>query len=135
MKILIADDNLTCRKLLKKYLSDHGNCDIAVDGSMAIKAVRNALSKSDPYDLICLDIEMPNMNGQETLIAIRQAEAELDIAGLDCSKVIMTTVCDDKENILTAFRNGCEVYLIKPIEKDILLAEIEKLGLIQKQSA
>jgi two-component system chemotaxis response regulator CheY len=132
MKCLIVEDDFTARKLLQIYLSDYADCFIAVNGREAVEAFKYALEESEPYDLICLDIMMPQMNGLEALQAIRQAESERGITGLDGIKVIMTTALSDSENVMSAFRSGCEAYIVKPVTKEKLLKEIEKLGLLQK---
>jgi two-component system chemotaxis response regulator CheY len=72
---------------------------------------------------------MPNMNGHEALGCIRQIEEKHNISGLDCVKVIMTTALNDRKNIMVAFKEGCETYIVKPVIKDKLLAEMEKLGM------
>ncbi len=132
MKCLIVEDEFTARKLLQIYLSDYGDCFVAANGREAVEAFRDGLAKEQPYDLICLDVMMPEMDGHETLKAIRRIESEHGVAGLDCVKVIMTTAVDDRESTMGAFRSGCEAYLVKPVEKQSLLAEMEKLGVMPK---
>jgi len=131
MKYLIVEDDFAARRLLKRYLSDYGDCDIAVDGHEAVEAFRQAMDEKEPYDLICLDIMMPNMDGREALRAIRQIEHEHGTDGLDGVKVIMTTALGDSKNVIGSFREGCEAYMVKPVEKDKLLEEMESLGLIE----
>ena len=130
MKTLIVEDDFTCRLLLQKMLEKYGDCHIAVNGREATVAVRSAVSSRRPYDLICLDIMMPEMDGQETLKALRAIERQAGIAGLDCVKVIMTTALADTDNILQAFREQCDGYLTKPIRQEKLLALLAKLSLI-----
>ncbi len=132
MKCLIVEDDFAARKLLQVYLSDYADCFVAVNGREAVEAVRQALGEGQPYDLICLDIMMPEMDGHQALEAIRRIESEHGIAGLDGVKVIMTTGLDDTENIMGAFRGGCDVYIVKPVRKERLLKEIEELGLLTK---
>ena len=131
MKCLIVEDDFTARKLLQVYLSDYGDCFIAVNGNEALDAVRQALDEGQPYDLICLDIMMPEMDGQEALKAIRQLEEERGIYGLDAAKVIMTTALSDSGSVKIAFKTGCESYIVKPIKKERLVREMAKLGLIK----
>lgn len=131
MKYLIVEDDFAARRLLKRYLSDYGDCDIAVDGHEAVEAFRQAMDEKEPYDLICLDIMMPNMDGREALRAIRQIEHEHGTDGLDGVKVIMTTALGDSKNVIGSFREGCEAYMVKPVEKDKLLEEMGSLGLIE----
>ena len=132
MKCMIVEDEFTSRKFLQVYLSDYGRCFVAVNGHEAVEAFRDALKEKEPYDLICLDISMPGMDGHETLKAIRRIESEHGIAGLDGVKVIMTTASDDSKDVMGAFRSGCEAYLIKPIERENLIEEMGKLGLLAR---
>jgi len=131
VKCLIVEDEFAARRLMQRYLSSYGDCDVAVDGYEAIEAFTQAMEEKETYDLICLDIMMPNLDGYEALTAIRKIESEHGIAGLDCVKVIMATALEGSKNIMKAFRQGCEAYIVKPVEKEKLLAEIEKLGLIE----
>lgn len=132
MKCLIVEDDFAARKLLQVYLSDYADCFIAVNGHEAVEAIREALEEGESYDLICLDIMMPEMDGHKALEAIRQVEKEHGIGGLDGVKVIMTTALDDSKNIMGAFRTGCEAYIVKPIRKEKLFEEIKQLGLLAK---
>ena len=130
MNALIVDDDFLCRKLLQSILSPYGESHIAVDGEEAVSAFEMALDEGNPYDLICLDIMMPNLDGQETLKRIRKIEEERGIGGLDGVKIIMVTALKDGKNILGAFKAGCETYIIKPISKEKVLLELDKLGLL-----
>ena len=100
---------------MQVYLSEYGNCYIAVNGREAVDAVKEALDADKPFDLICLDIMMPEVDGVEALEAIREMEKARGIGGLGGVKVIMTTAKDRSKDILGAFNSGCEAYLIKPV--------------------
>lgn len=132
MKTLIVEDDFTARKLMQIYLSEMGETDIAINGQEAVEAFQKALDSNSRYDLICLDIMMPVMDGTECLRQIREIESQKGIEGLDGTRVIMTTAKDQSKDIFGAFREGCEAYIIKPIERDRLYGEIEKLGLTSK---
>lgn len=132
MKTLIAEDDYTSRKLLQRILSAYGSCDTAVDGEEAVEAVKTALADNYPYDLICLDIMMPKIDGNEALVKIREMEREKGIIGSKEVKVIMTTALGDPKNVIKAFyKGGATVYLVKPIGKQALLEELRKMGLIE----
>ncbi len=131
MKCLIVEDDFVARKLMQVYLSEHFDCFIAVNGNEAVEAVREAFEENKPYDLICLDIMMPGMDGHEALEKIRQIEKERGIGGLDVTKIIMTTALGGSRDIMGAFRGGCEAYIIKPVRKDRLFEEVKKLGLAE----
>lgn len=132
MKTLIVEDEFISRKLLQSFLAPFGETDIAINGVEAIEAFKLALDENQPYDLICLDIMMPELDGQSVLKELRKLEEEKDILGLDGVKVIMTTALSDPQNIKLAFKEQCEAYLIKPISKDKILTMIKKLELIEK---
>lgn len=129
MKILIVEDDFISRKVMLLCLSEFGECDIAVDGIEAIDAVRHALDDGASYDLICLDIMMPNMNGQEALRKIRLLEEERGVLVGRGVKVIMTTAMSDHKSIISAFREDCDSYLIKPIHKKDIMDKLSELGL------
>ena len=82
------------RRLLQAILAPHGACHVAVGGREALEAFKMALKDKQPYNLICLDIMMPEMDGQEVLKEIRRTEDELGISGCDRAKIIMTTALD-----------------------------------------
>lgn len=120
------------RSLLSTLLSEYGVCHVAVNGREALDAIDRAFDEGDPYDLICLDIMMPVMDGQEALLELRKMEAKRGIKGLDTTKVIMITAIDDSKNIMKAFRQGqCEAYLTKPLDRTKLMGHIRDLGLIR----
>lgn len=130
MRILIVEDDFISRKVLSAYLSEFGDCDMAVDGVEAVEAVKNALNDGDNYDLICLDIMMPNMNGKEALTHIRTLEEKKGIMIGRGSKVIMTTALSDNKSIIDAFHCECDSYLIKPINKQAVRDKLIELELI-----
>lgn len=131
MRILIVEDDFVSRRLLQKILADYGVCDVAVDGAEAVQAFELSLQDGTPYDLICLDIMMPKMNGQEVLKTIRRIEREQEISAQDESKIIMTTALDSPQNVIEAYyQGGCTSYLIKPIAKATLIDTLREYGLI-----
>jgi two-component system chemotaxis response regulator CheY len=130
MKILMAEDDFTSRKILQIILGKYGDVDIAVNGNEAVKAVKLALARHENYDLICLDIMMPLKSGQETLKEIRQIEKDQGILEGDGSKVIMTTALDDSKNVISAFRFQADGYLVKPITANAIENKLKELELI-----
>lgn len=130
MKILIAEDDFTSRLLLLTLLKNYGQIDIAMHGKEAVEAVRLAIEGGKPYDLICLDIMMPEMDGQQALKAIRNLEETHGILLSNGAKIVMITALDDLKNVGVAYHSLCDAYLTKPIHKAKLLEELRKLMLI-----
>ena len=135
MKVLIAEDDFASRKFLLRFLQQYGECDVTVDGQEAIEAFEMAMEDEEPYDLICLDIMMPGVDGYEALKAIRKMEEERDVPESDRVKIIMTTALNDGRNVTKAFSLGCVSYAGKPIDKEKFLNELEKLGLVKEGAA
>ena len=113
MKILLAEDDFVTRKFMVGFLSKYGECDVTVDGMEAVDAFMMALEDGEPYDLVCLDIMMPVMDGYQALMGIRNLEKDRGIA-------------EDKR----AFELGCTIYSGKPIDKERFEQAMKKLGLI-----
>ena len=130
MRTLIVEDDFTSRLLLQELLKGYGPTHLAVNGREAVQAFRQALTVQQPYTLICMDIMMPEMDGQTALREIRQLEEAHNIFSTDGAKVIMTTSLGHPKDIITAFSGLCDDYLIKPIDKAKLLACLRKLHLI-----
>lgn len=131
MRALIAEDDFIARKYLKEILSAYGDCDVVVDGEEAVQAFRLAWQEKKPYDLICLDIMMPKMDGQEALKLIREIEKNIGIKGSAEVKVIMVTALGDPKNVFEAYyKGGATSYIVKPVDRAKLLEEIRSFNLI-----
>ncbi|QJT09017.1 response regulator [Oceanidesulfovibrio marinus] len=131
MRVLIVEDDFTSRKLMQNILAPYGDCDIAVNGSEAVEAFEEALKQKNPYDLVCMDIMMPEMDGQEALKQIRAIEKKYDIRGNKETKVVMTTALDDPKNVVEAYyKGGATSYIPKPIDRQLFVHLLRNLGLI-----
>ena len=130
MRILLAEDDYVTRKFMTGFLSKYGECDVTVDGMEAVDAFMMALEDEDPYDVVCLDIMMPVMDGYQALMAIRKLEKERDIPLEDGVKIIMATALNDEKNVKMAFDMGCTVYSGKPIDQEKFEQVLAKFELI-----
>ncbi len=130
MKILLAEDDFVTRKFMVNFLSKYGECDVTVDGMEAVDAFMMALEDEEPYDLVCLDIMMPVMDGYQALLGIRNLEKERNVPSDKAVKVIMTTALNDEKNVKMAFELGCTVYSGKPIDQGRFEQALQKLELI-----
>lgn len=116
LNILVAEDNLINQKLVTKLLQKHGhNVTVAVDGKEAVSAFVN-----ESFDLILMDVQMPEMNGFEASQAIRNLE---DGSGQHTPIIAVTAhaLKGDREKCLSM---GMDDYLSKPIQEDKLIATI-----------
>jgi len=130
MKTLIVEDDFTSRLLLQELLRSYGPSHVATNGAEAVEAVAMALEAGDHYDLICLDIMMPQMDGHEALDRIRKCEKSHGKVSSHGAKIVMTTALNDMKNAMNAFSNLCDAYLVKPIDKIKLLATLQELRLL-----
>jgi len=131
MRILIAEDDYVSRTFLYKFLSNYGDCDVTVDGIEALEVFIMSLDEGQHYDLICLDIMMPEVDGVNVLKTIRVLEDERKIPKDKRSKVIMTTALNATEKVKSAFEIGAEGYAVKPIDIDKFVEVLRKLELVE----
>lgn len=130
MRILIAEDDFASRKFMLRFLSKYGECDVTVDGMEAVDAFLMALEADEGYDLVCLDIMMPSLDGYQALKAIRDIEKERGIVEEKAAKIIMTTALNEGRNVTKAFELGCVAYAGKPIDQEKFENVLKKLELI-----
>lgn len=132
MKIMIVEDDPVSRKLLEHFLSPYGECRMAETGREAVELFAKSLADDDPFDLICLDIIMPEMDGLEALIKIRSMETEHGSFNYRRAKVIVITSLDDLRNAMASLKLMCQEYIQKPVSREELIAKLCRLGLISK---
>ena len=128
IKILIVEDELTSRMALTSFLQPVGDVDITVNGNEALTTFEKAIENNQPYELIFLDIMLPELDGIEALEKIRKLETRYDVREYAKAKIIMTSSYADKDVILKAARAGCTSYMIKPMDRTRLYNEIRKHG-------
>ncbi len=130
MRILIAEDDYVSRKFMLKFLSRYGDCDVTVDGMEAIEAFLMALDENRRYDLVCLDIMMPQLDGLQALKTIRKLELERGIPEAQRARIIMTTALNATDEVFDSFESGSEAYSVKPIDTEKFAEVLMKLGLL-----
>jgi two-component system, chemotaxis family, chemotaxis protein CheY len=131
MRCLIVEDNEMAREGLKFFLADHAQIEVAVNGREAVTQFQLALSEQNPFDLVLLDIIMPEMDGQQALKLIRFAEQHDLAPDRKKAVIIMTTALNSPENMEEALWEGdCTDYLVKPIVRADLMAMLRRYGLI-----
>ncbi len=130
MKILIAEDDLASRKFLFKLLSQYGECDLTIDGIEALEAFAIAYDLGEPYDLLCLDIMMPKIDGLKVLKTIREYENKKGIDDAEKCKVIITSALSESEVEFDFPVTENEIYETKPVDSIRIKDALKKLELI-----
>ena len=128
MRTLVVDDDQICRSVLQHTLQGYGPVTYAIDGLGAVAEVARSLAEQKPYDLITLDIMMPDLDGKQTLKLIRKLEDMFGIA--QGAKIAMTSAMDDKASIFGSFRDQADLYFVKPLKLDQVVSELRKAQLI-----
>jgi two-component system chemotaxis response regulator CheY len=81
IRVLIVEDDFVSRRILKEILSPYGACDVAINGEEAVKAFNLGWIEKKPYDLIFMDIMMPEVDGHEAMKRIRDMETAMGVDG------------------------------------------------------
>ncbi|MBF0611258.1 MAG: response regulator [Magnetococcales bacterium] len=132
MKILIADDELNNRILLKEILEPYGECDMVANGAEAVDIFEAELLDGVPYDLVLMDIMMPEMSGQEAVKRIRRIEEDHDVRPANEVIIIMVSALDAPADIVEAFYNGgCTDYITKPFTPQKLMEKLRSNRLLE----
>jgi two-component system chemotaxis response regulator CheY len=118
MKILVVDDFATMRRIIRSTLRQGGykNSDEADDGTTALSKLR-----TDRFDLVIADWNMPQMTGLDLLKAMRSDKALKHIPFL------MVTAEAHKDNIIEAIQSGANNYLVKPFTLETLSEKIDQI--------
>ena len=122
VRMLLVEDDFASRLLLQTFLSSYGECHVAVNGKEAVEACRSALEQGLKYDLICMDIMMPEMDGREAVRQVRALEESHGIFSSSGAKIVMTTAVEEIKEVIHCFQELCDAYLMKPIDLAQLLS-------------
>jgi len=131
LRVLLVEDDFASRLLLQTFLSRYGECHLAVTGREAVDAFRASLVRGEKYDLICMDIMMPEMDGREAIRQIRDMEAARGVSSASGAKIIMTTAVSDLKEVSRCFNELCDGYLVKPIDLSKLVSQMRSYGLVR----
>ncbi len=131
LKTLVVDDSKYQRYIIELALTEYCKCEQAADGDEAVILFERALQKDSPYNLVVLDILMPNMDGHKTLRRMNNLQKQYGLSEERCCKVVMLSSLDDPKNMMRAqFEEGAHAYITKPFEDEVLIETLRNLDLI-----
>ena len=125
MKILIIDDEMAALTKMKVLLSVYGECTMVTNAAQALQQCAKAIQNESPYDLITIDIQLPQTTGIDLMEAINKLESS---RGIPASRKIMVTASGTKGNLVKATVKGCDGFIVKPVKRDILKEKMTSLG-------
>ena len=131
MKTLIVDNEEADRVAVQEILLDYGECDFAENGREAVNAFQRAWSGGDPYDLVCLDIQMPVLDGFETLRILREMERAMSVTDAERCRIFIITAHTAVKGRDRARTLGCDAYFIKPIRRVLFINRLQTFGLLR----
>jgi CheY-like chemotaxis protein len=127
MRILIVDDCSVNTGILRAMLREYGETETARDGVECVEAFKKALETKRPFNLVCLDISMPEMDGIEALHRIREAERNFDVGEKEKADVLIITAFSDQDSNLKSV-DKCQGLIPKPVTKAALVGKLSMLG-------
>ncbi len=134
LRILVVEDDFTSRQLLVSALSKYGECHIAKDGNEAVMAVKKSFDAKPlaTYDLICMDVQMPVMDGTDAARKIREIERKEFAEGTSNESVIIMISCVEDPKIImeSCYKCGANHYFVKPLDLNQMNRQMRKLNLI-----
>lgn len=128
MRLLLVDDNSKNTKLLKAILAPYGECESVEGGKEAICAFEKAWNDWRPFSFIFLDIMMPEMDGEQVLVNIRETEQIKNIHHQHRVKIVMVSAHSDEELFKRCVQCGCDDFIVKPFNKEIIFKKLAKHG-------
>ena len=129
MKVLVAEDDMASGKFLTKLLTKYGEVVLARDGIEAVDSFVKAATSNSKFDLVCLDIMMPKIDGYKALESIRNAKRKLGIPRISRCKIIMISALDEGFDSSYA-SDDYDEYICKPIDIVKFDSIIKKMGLV-----
>lgn len=133
MHSLIVDDVRANCRALEALLAPYGACEIAHNGRDAIDLFQSAWKSEEPYDLICLDLVMPDIDGLQALAVLRKIEKSMNLVDGERAKILVITSKDESRP--QAENAGCDGYLQKPLNRNDLLEFLEESGLLNTEES
>lgn len=125
-KILVCDDSKNVRLILSKWLKNKSEVILTEDGKMALREFHSAHKSDEPFTLAIIDLSMPEMNGEETIVHIRQYEEAADV--FDYLKIVVLTADESKNVALRLFKRNVDHFISKPLDKEAFKNTLHRMN-------
>lgn len=133
MNILIATHQSDDRQQLYSFFKPHGDCTIATRDAEALDLFLGALKRKRPYHLLCIDAGIPKSGGIAVVKAARQLEAQLHTEDGDGTRIVMVTKRSDVEVARESFEQGCQAFVVQPVDRRKMDELLVKLNLLEAE--
>jgi len=128
MRILIVEDDLPSQLFMQVVLREYAPCEVAENGLQAVRVYIDAAVGGAPFDVVFMDIMMPEMDGLAAMDRIREFEALNPQSVPKRAHMVVVTATEDMQSLIHAYCSG-EVYafLKKPLESGVLQATMDTI--------
>ena len=130
IRALIVEDEHVAREKLKMLMSKFSDCKTVETGEDAIRSFSDSLHSKHYFNVVLLDIGLPDMNGKAILNKIHQLEKEKGVAPEDKTKIIMVTASAAGQALFGSIHDNCDDYLLKPVNEAILRDKLNAVGVL-----
>jgi len=131
MRCLIVEDAASLRDVMTFFMADYADIVTACNGREGVKTFTRAYEERNPFDLVLLDVVMPEMDGQMALKLMRIVEKKSPAAQDKKAVIIMTTALDSPADVQKSVWEGdCTDYLVKPVVRAELMTMLRRYELV-----
>ncbi len=129
-RVLIVDDSTSIRESFASILSPLADCETAANGQEAVDLVKRTINKGESFDLVLMDIIMPEKDGLTAVKEIRRFEEMRGVAETERLTIVIVTTIKEPSRILTAqYDCGADAYITKPFTKKTVLQTLRGNGI------
>lgn len=130
MRALIIDDDPQTHALLRSVLAPLAQVVATLNASSGLEAFRQSLEQNVPFDVVFLDIVLPDLDGHQALLRLRGLEDAFALEDKPTVSIVVSELRDAKNINRAFFVGGAASYLAKPLNANQIRAELAKFGLM-----
>ncbi len=130
LRFLIVEDDPVYQTMLEAFLEAYGTSKIVESGEEGIASFESAINDGKHFNMVCLDIKLPGIDGLRVLSKMRVMEAGAKLP--EKTKIMILTASEETAHMMEAFSNEADAYLQKPIQRGDLVEQLILMGLIKQ---